>query len=311
VIGEAILDQYCYCNPMAKSPKETIVASRFLSEENFAGGTLAIANHLAGLCKNVSLVTTLGTEPQVYNFFKKKLKKNVDLQALRLTGVPTITKRRYVEPNFLTKMFEIQYLDDSPLSRAHEQKIIDSLRKLLPQYDLVVVADYGHGFITDRIREEIGSLAKFLCVNIQTNSANYGFNPATKYHNVNFVSIDEAELKLALRIRYGDVPQMALNLKRQMDVNQLLVSRGPNGNIVIDQNEVISQTPIFSTRVVDRIGAGDALFAITSACTYKNFSPDVIGFIGSCAGALAVEIVCNRDPIDPVVFMKFITGLLK
>ena len=51
VVGEAIMDQYFYCQPMAKSPKETIVASRFLSEENFAGGVLVIANHQRSECQ--------------------------------------------------------------------------------------------------------------------------------------------------------------------------------------------------------------------------------------------------------------------
>ena len=40
VVGESILDQYTYCLPLAKSPKEFIVASRFQSDESFAGGTL-------------------------------------------------------------------------------------------------------------------------------------------------------------------------------------------------------------------------------------------------------------------------------
>lgn len=311
VIGEAILDQYCYCNPMAKSPKETIVASRFLSEENFAGGTMAIANHLAGFCDHVSLVTCLGQESKIQGFFRKKLNRKINLHTVRLKGTPTITKRRYVEPNFLTKMFEIQYLDDSPLSSPEEQMVVNMLRNLLPQHDVVVVADYGHGFFTDRIRDEISGLSKFLCVNTQTNSANYGFNVATKYHKVNFISIDEPELKLALRLKYGDIPEMALKLRREIKADVLLVSRGPNGSIMIDRNEVLQETPVFSNRVVDRIGAGDALFSITSPSVFKQFPIDVIGFLGNCAGAMAVEIVCNREPIDPITFAKFVTGLLK
>ena len=39
VVGEAILDQYCYCIPLAKSPKEFIIATKFSSEENFGAAT--------------------------------------------------------------------------------------------------------------------------------------------------------------------------------------------------------------------------------------------------------------------------------
>jgi len=40
VIGEAILDQYCYCNPLGKSPKETIVASKFIQKRTLPAARL-------------------------------------------------------------------------------------------------------------------------------------------------------------------------------------------------------------------------------------------------------------------------------
>ena len=311
VIGEAILDQYCYCQPLGKSPKETIVASKFLSQENFAGGTLAIANHLSGFCRSVSLVTPVGNDAASTKFFKEKLLKNIKLFPLRTEGRPTVTKLRYVEPNFLTKMFEIQYLDDEPLPRGLEQHCVEILREQLPKHDMVVVADFGHGFLTERLRNEIGSLSDSLCVNTQTNSANLGFNPATKYRDVKFVSIDEPEMKLALRTKYGNIEDMAVELKRQIKAETLLVSRGPNGSLVIAPDGKTYVTPVMSTRVVDRTGAGDALFSLTSPCVFKNMPPEVVGFIGNCAGAMKVGTVCNRDPINFPGLAKFIASLLK
>ena len=60
VVGEAILDEYCYCLPLGKSPKEFIVSTKYTSEERFAGGAVATANHVAGFCRSVALVTALG-----------------------------------------------------------------------------------------------------------------------------------------------------------------------------------------------------------------------------------------------------------
>lgn len=310
VIGEAILDQYFYVQPLGKSPKETIVASKFLSEENFAGGSLAIANHVAGLTKSVTLVSPVGKEADYQKFFRSKLLKNVRFTPLECTDRPTIVKRRYVEQNFLTKMFEVQYLDDTPLPKKTEDAAIELLRKELSRHDLVILADYGHGFLTERLRNEISSLAKFLCVNTQTNSANLGFNPATKYRNAHYVAIDEPELRLALRSKYGDVFQTATELRRQINAATLLVSRGPRGSVVLT-GEGTEATPVMSSRVIDRTGAGDALFAITSPCVATNVPPDVVGFVGNCAGAIAVETVCNREPINPIALSRFITGLLK
>src|SRR6185295_13354463 len=124
VIGEAILDQYTYCLPLAKSPKEFIVASRFQSDESFAGGTLATANHLAGLCKKVTLITAMGSDPAQNNFVRSKMKSNIDLQILNTNPRPTICKRRFLEPNFLTKLFELQYLDDSLYNAAETASLM-------------------------------------------------------------------------------------------------------------------------------------------------------------------------------------------
>ena len=38
VIGDAIIDEYHYCQAMGKSPKETIVTTRYVSQEVFAEG---------------------------------------------------------------------------------------------------------------------------------------------------------------------------------------------------------------------------------------------------------------------------------
>src|SRR3989304_665696 len=72
VIGDTIIDEYAYCSPMGKSPKENLIPARYLYEETFAGGILAIANHLAGFCGSVHVVTCLGRRNPVEQFTRPK-----------------------------------------------------------------------------------------------------------------------------------------------------------------------------------------------------------------------------------------------
>lgn len=311
VFGEAILDQYCYCFPMGKSPKETIVSTRFEYEECFAGGSLAIANHLAGFCREVTLVTALGDEEQQRRFIRSKLRPNVQLDAIVMADRPTIIKRRYLDPNFLTKMFEIQYLNDRPITGETEAAVQARVAHHAPAHDFMVVADFGHGLMTNDLREYVSSEQKFLALNTQSNSANLGFNPATKYQRADFVCIDEPELKFAAQNRYGDLTTLAEAVKRRMAAATFLVSRGPHGSFILSDRADVAETPALATKIVDRTGAGDALFSVASPCVYKGLPMDLVGFVGNCAGALAVEIVCNREPVDPVLLYKFITSLLK
>ena len=62
VVGDAILDEYHYVEPLGQSSKGANLAVRFVSKEQFAGGSLAVANHLAGFVRNVTLVTGLGKQ---------------------------------------------------------------------------------------------------------------------------------------------------------------------------------------------------------------------------------------------------------
>ncbi len=311
VVGEAIYDQYTYCLPLAKSPKSTIIAAKFASEEDFAGGSLAVTNHIAGFCREVTLVTTLGPNEKEFQFIRSKLKPNVQLCAVRTPDRPTILKRRFLDPNSMSKIFEIQYLDDTPIPADCEKDIRGHLTKNLSGHDLVVVADFGHGMLTEGIRDDLYSSQKFLAVNAQTNSANLGFNPITKYHRADYVCVDEPELKLAAQSLYGEIPAMVHKVCQQLHTSYFMVSLGHKGTMFFSKDGSSHTTPVFSTRVVDRTGAGDALFAMTSPCVYRNCPPDILGLIANCVGAIAIEIVCNREFVEPTVLKKFITYLLK
>jgi sugar/nucleoside kinase (ribokinase family) len=89
------------------------------------------------------------------------------------------------------------------------------------------------------------------------------------------------------------------------------VTRGHHGSTSFSTARGFVSTPIFSTHVVDTIGAGDAYFAWTAPCVAAGFSQEMIGFVGNCAGALAVRIVGNKEPVDPLSMFRFITTLLK
>lgn len=310
VVGEAIVDEYCYCIPMGKSPKETIVSTRFSSEERFAGGAAATTNHVAGFCREATLVTVLGADKGDLDFLSGKLRPNVRMLPLIQSDRPTIRKRRFVEPGFLTKMFEIQLLNDSALSADGEARLGAILEEQMPKYDLVIVNDFGHGMLTKKLRDLLSSGRKFMALNTQTNSANMGFNTVTNYRRADFAAIDEPELRLAAREKYGSITDMAARIRRSLGAKKFVVSWGPRGSIVLS-SEGWTAAPALATRVVDRTGAGDALFALTSPCAYAGMAPDILAFVGNCIGAMAVETVCNREPVDPVRLYKFVESLLR
>ena len=311
VIGETIIDEYHYCLPMGKSTKESIVASRFVNNESFAGGSLACANHIAGFCDNVDLVTVLGGQDSQESFIRDNLKSNVSPTFFYRHDSPTIVKRRYVWEPFLTKLFEIYIFDDSPLPKETEIPISAYLKAVMANYDLVLVTDYGHGMMSEKLIKQLCDDSRFLAVNTQTNSANAGFNLITKYPRADYVCIDEPEVRLATSDRGSDIDVLARSIADRLQTKSLTITRGHKGSVTINGSETAVHVPILSTEVKDRVGAGDAFLAVTAPAVCAGLTPEETGFIGNAVGAMAVKIVGNKTAVEPVELNRFITALLK
>lgn len=309
VIGDAIIDQYHYCSTLGKSPKENIITTKYLEEETFAGGALAAANHVAGFCENVHLVTCLGRQNSYEEFILSHLKPNITAKFFYRDG-STIIKRRFVEEALLSKMFEICYLDDQELGEPVSQEVYNYLQVNTGDYDLVLVPDFGHGFIGGKLAQLLSDKAKFLAVNTQTNSANAGFNLITKYPRADYICIDETEIRLACHDKSGKLEDLITRIAKELKCNRIAVTRGHHGSLTYASENGFFEIPVLSEKVVDRVGAGDAYLSVTSPCVADGNPMEMVGFVGNAVGALKVRIVCNRDSVEPIPLYKFIRALL-
>jgi cytidyltransferase-like protein len=311
VLGDVIIDEYHYCKAVGKSSKSATLTARFLSAERHAGGVLAVANHVAGFAGEVHLLTYLGDPEGDEAFVHGHLKPNVRTHLVRQPGRPNVVKRRYVDPFQISKMFEVMWLNgEEPLPFA-ENEMLTKLAHLVPQSDLVIVADFGHGSVGRRTIEWLSEQPIFLAVNAQTNSANVGYNLITKYHRADYICIDEQEMRLANHSRYGNLVELTAQVTQRLNCQWATVTRGANGSLTFGPGGNTVHIPVFSTDVVDSVGAGDAYLSVTALCARKGYDPAVIGFIGNCVGALAVRIVGNREPVEPEPLFRFIATLLK
>jgi rfaE bifunctional protein nucleotidyltransferase chain/domain len=311
VIGEAIIDEYAYCLPLGKSPKEAIVTTKQVRCERQAGGALACANHVASFCGDVHLVTCLGGEDSQEQFVRDHLRPDVAPRFFVRPDAPTITKRRYMWEPSLVKLFEVVLMEDAPLPATLEDELLRYLDGALPGYDVVIVADYGHGFLSQRAAAVLGARARFLAVNTQANAANLGFNLITRYPRVDYACIDEPELRLATRDRCSSVGVLSDTVRGLLGCSAVSVTRGAHGALVSGPDGLQWGVPAFSSEVVDPMGAGDAFLSVTSPCVAAGMPMDVVGFVGSLAGALAVRIVGNRSPIEARAVQRLVTALLR
>jgi len=311
LIGDGIIDEYHYCEPLGKSAKAILVVNKYLTHEVFAGGAFAIANHIAGICDDIQLISLVGSNESREDFIKENLKPNVKTKFFYRKDSPTIVKKRYINQYLNQKLFEVNYLNDNYINEELEFEIIEYLKFTIPSYDLVLISDFGHGFITNKIISLIEKSNIKYAVNTQTNGANAGYNLITKYRNPAFVCLDEPEVRLSAQDRYGDIEVIAKDVARTVNSEYFIVTRGKKGSIGINRSNKVNRTPIFSTKVVDTVGAGDAFFAFTAPFISQGMPLDLVSFIGNAVGALAVQVVGNKKPVEKYELLEFVHTLLK
>ena len=312
-VGDAILDEYQYVVPMGKSPKENMIATLFQNKELFAGGVFAAANHVASFCREVEIVTCLGHDDSYEEQILESLKPNIKMTALHREGIPTTRKCRFIDTSYSTrKLFEVYFMDDSPLPPNLTAELRDVLLDRIPHYDLVVVTDFGHGLLGDGIIPLLCEKAPFLAVNTQSNSANHGFNLITKYPRADYLCIDGPEARLAVRQKYADLTTVIGELlPAAVECPRLIVTQGKHGCLTYEAGLPIHRVPALTSTIVDTVGAGDAFFAVTAPMVAAGANMADIGFLGNAAGAMKVGIVGHRSSVEKVSLIKFLTALLK
>jgi len=311
VIGEAIIDEYVYCQSMGKSGKESVLVMKYLSQERYAGGALAIANHLADFCDKVTIFSYLGEEKSEEDFVRKRLGTKIDPIFIYKSESPTIIKRRFVDSYSLNKLLGVYELNGEPLNGDEENKLCRILQERLPEFDMIIVADYDHGLITPKIIEILTNGTPFLAVNTQINAANIGFHTISKYDRADYICIHDGEIRLDQRSRKGDLKDLVLGLSNRMNNPSVMITRGSNGSLFYNKDEGFTACPAFAVKIIDRTGAGDAVLALTSVMAANGVPGDILSFVGNLVGADAVSVLGNERPVDRIKLLKSITSLMK
>ena len=311
VLGETIIDEYQYCETLGKAGKEPILVARYISSERFPGGILAVANQVAAISDRVTMLTCLGELDPQEDFVRQETKSAIEKIFLYVPNAPTIVKRRFLESYPFQKLFEVYVMSEIERHSAQSEALCKKLAEILPEFDAVIVADYGHGMVSSAAAEVLSRRAKFLAVNTQVNAGNHGFNTISKYQRADYICISERELRLEARSPSRDLREIVEVVSGQLGCERFMITRGGQGSLCYSRNEGFHEIPAFTGHVVDRVGAGDAVLAITSLCAAMQIPIDILGFIGNCVGSQAVGVVGNRSSIEGVSLARYIECLLK
>lgn len=313
IIGDAIIDEYQYVDPLGQSGKGLHMVARCQDKEIFLGGSLIIANHISQFAGEVTLLTAFGKECPYLNFIQQHLDPKVKAKVSYLEESTTLIKKRYVlkDGKTVSKLFETYSRQEHSLDRNQTQTIVEYLQNHAKNYDLVLACDFGNGFTNSQIVEAISEVPTFLALNTQINSGNRGYNVVTNYHRADYISLNEPELRLSAHDRTSCLEGIAEDICQILGCKGLSITRGVNGVLYYSPGGDSIKIPAFAANSIDRIGAGDSYLSISSLCLAKKYPPAFACFVGSVAAAMSVQMVGNQEAIKKAPLCKFLTRLMK
>ncbi len=308
VIGETIIDKYTFCDTIGKSSKEPILVLKQKFTKDYLGGAAAVCKQVSEFSESVSFLTMIGQNKTYQDFIKKNLSKRVKINFVFKKNSPTIVKKRYVDESSNSKTLGVYDLDDKNLETKNETQVLRYLIKNLNKFDLVIISDYGHGFITDKISKLISLKSKKVVINAQVNANNQGQHTLEKYKKSLCVIINESEMRSELRDKDGDIKFLIKKLSKKINTSLILTTMGREGSILFDcKKEKFYHCPAFANSVVDKVGAGDAMLSSFSMINFKNEDPELSLFLSSLVAANTVKEFGN----DRVIKVKELVKILE
>ncbi len=294
VLGEIIIDKYNFADAVGRSGKDPMMVFRLKNEKSFLGGSGYIANLSSSLNDQTKHIFHVGENNSHLKFIKKKLSKKIRYEVLKKTNSPTITKTRYVDYYKNNKIIGFYDINEDPLSKIEELKYIKKISKHKNDVDLIILADYGHGEISNSTIKYLQKNYNKIYINTQLNSFNYGSHNLKKFSKVDTLCINEGELRFELRDKKNSVNYLVNKYKKNFKCKNLIVTQGKFGATLFTNDKKKFFCPAFDVNPIDTIGSGDTLFTVISLCLAARINPELSILFSSVAAGLSTQNMGNN-----------------
>jgi cytidyltransferase-like protein len=284
LIGETIIDEWVDVTATNLSIKSRCVAGIETARTRQVGGAGAIALHLAGFVKELHCFT---------NGLSDRMPANVTVTEL---SPSTLVKTRFVDCDNGSRLFESKSPD---LTDVAHYRLPD-----FHNYDLVLIADFGHGLLdAGAINQKIALKRRaFVAAMAQVNSSNFGYNLPIKYRGADYYSLNRTEAELCLRERGLPLEQLLSRVAELLGAGTLSVTGGDNG-VMVRKGQAICQMQPLSRSTVDTVGCGDAYFALSSIAASLDLPAEMMALTGSIGAAAVAQRRGNETPVSENEFM--------
>ena len=301
VIGDFFLDEYLITDPaLTEISLETgLEAHQVIGRRCSPGAAGTVTNNLRALGVGcIHALSVIGEDGNGYDLKKKLDETGVNTSALIETPdypTPTYTKPMVREASGEER--ELNRLDIKkrhPMSADLEDRIIESLRDLMPRLDGVIVGDqvqeHNYGVVTDRVRDTLADLAE---ANPGTMVLIDSRSRIGAYRNV-VLKPNRHEAVTAIHPEYeGPVDNAVVESCGRTLFAQtrqpVYITLSQEGMMLITESGIEHIPAVRVTGTIDPVGAGDSTSAGITAGRCAGATWSEAALIGNLAASVTVQ----------------------
>jgi bifunctional ADP-heptose synthase (sugar kinase/adenylyltransferase) len=298
-VGDTIIDSYTHCAMIGGQTKTPTMSVLFERKVDYVGGAAIVAKHLAAAGGRVTFSTVLGDD--VYRgFVVDDLEQaGIDVRVVVDRSRPTVNKNAIVVGGY--RLLKVDTLDNRSIS----DQILEDIAQVVQQVptDAVVFSDFRHGIFNRRTIPELVRAVPQGCFRVADSQVASRWGNITDFQGFDLITPNEREARFALGDQDSVIRPLASNLYDAARCKLLILKLGERGVLAccnadhesLDSFFVIDS---FVDRLVDAVGAGDALLAYATLAMLAKRDAAIATILGTMAAAIECECDGNL-PVTP------------
>jgi len=258
VVGDAMLDIYLQgeaerISPEAPVPVVTVHARRYA-----LGGAANVAANVAAIGAEGRLVAVIGDDARGDSVRGELAQARLtDRHLVVAAARPTTSKTRVMARG--QQVVRIDEEVDEPIPPRSIEQMLTELERAMGDADALLVEDYNKGTLTPQVIEWAMALAKRRGVPVVVDPK---FKNFFAYKGAAVFKPNRRELEQAMGAALDlDHPDALPQTLGQLGVDNLLLTLGPEGMVLITKDQAIARIPTMAREVFDVSGAGDTVTA--------------------------------------------------
>ena len=297
VVGDTIVDTLTQCTAIGSQAKTPTMSVLFEEKQDFVGGAAIVAEHLRATGAQVTFSTVLGNDALRDLVLEQLEKRGVATKAIIDPTRPTTNKNAIVAGGY--RLLKIDTLDNRSISDEIRNTLIHNVESV--PADAVVFSDFRHGIFNVRTIQPLTNAIPANVFKVADSQVASRWGNITEFKKFDLITPNEREARFALADQDSGIRPLAGRLYDEAACRILVLKLGERGVLTCRSNKHEALDSFFVVdsfvdRVVDAVGAGDALLAYATLAMLATGDPVVASILGTMAAA----VECEADGNVPV-----------